>query len=148
MFDHEFMQLALAQAKAAEHAGEVPVGALIVYDNKVVATGYNQPITQQDPTAHAEILAMRQAAKLLRNYRLIDTTLYVTLEPCAMCAAAMVHARIKRLVYAAADPKSGAIESVMRLLDHTHWNHKIEYQGGVLGETCGQLLKEFFKKRR
>lgn len=148
MFDDDFMQQALEQAIFAEQSGEVPIGAVIVYQDKIIATGYNQPIGSHDPTAHAEIIAMRNAAKILNNYRLVDTTLYVTLEPCAMCAAAMVHARVKRLVYGAADSKAGAVESVMRLLDQSHFNHRVDYQGGVLSEPCGQVLKEFFKRKR
>lgn len=148
MTDSDWMQQALAQAKLAAEKGEVPVGAVLVYQNQVIASAYNQPIAEHDPTAHAEVVVLRQAAKILKNYRLLDTTLYVSLEPCAMCAAAMVHARIKRVVYGASDPKSGAIESVMRLLDQPHFNHQIDYQGGVLAEPCGQVLKDFFKGRR
>ena len=148
MLDNDYMQHALEQAILGEKAGEVPIGAVVVYQGKIIATGYNQPITHQDPTAHAEIIALRNAAKVLNNYRLVDTALYVTLEPCAMCAAAMVHARIKRLVYGAADPKAGAVDSQIKLLDQPHFNHKVDYQGGVLTEPCGQVLKEFFKRKR
>ena len=125
MSNNDFMQQALDQAKAAEQAGEVPIGAVLVYQDKVIAAAHNQPITHQDPTAHAEILVLRNAAKFLNNYRLVDTILYVTLEPCAMCAAAMVHARVKHLVYGASDTKAGAVESVMRLLDQPHFNHQV-----------------------
>lgn len=148
MDDQFFMQQAIELAKTAEKNQEVPVGAVLVLDNKIIAAGWNRPITACDPSAHAEIIALREGAKHLGNYRLIDTTLYVTLEPCAMCVGALVHARVKRVVFGAFDPKAGAVQSALPLGSASHFNHKIEYQGGVLADTCGQLLSEFFKARR
>lgn len=142
------MQLALDQATLAERAGEVPVGAVLLLNNEVIASGFNQPILDHDPTAHAEIVVMRKAAQLLQNYRLVDTTLVVTLEPCAMCAAAMVHARVGKLIYGATDPKAGAVESIMHLLDEPKLNHRVFHQGGVKADACGQVLKDFFKAKR
>ncbi len=146
--DIEFMQQALSQAHYAESIDEVPVGAIIVKDNEVIATGFNQPITYHDPTAHAEIAAIRNAAQTLQNYRLNNTTLYVTLEPCVMCIGAILHARVKRLVFGACDPKAGAIQSIFQIADETRLNHRIEYSGGVLKQECGDLLRDFFKRRR
>ena len=150
--DEAAMRLALDQAQNAWLVGEVPVGAVIVREvdgvHQVVATGYNRPITTHDPTAHAEIVALRHAAQLLGNYRLPDCELYVTLEPCAMCAMALVHARFKRVVYAAADPKTGAAGSVIDLFAQRQLNHHTAVQGGVLADACGQLLREFFAERR
>lgn len=146
--DIEYMQQALAQARHAESVDEVPVGAVIVKDNQIIATGYNQPITHHDPTAHAEIVAMRAAAQQLKNYRLNDATLYVTLEPCVMCIGAILHARVKRLVFGAADPKAGAIQSVFQIADEQRLNHRLEYGGGVLEQDCGELLRQFFRRRR
>lgn len=150
--DEAAMRLALDQAQNAWLVGEVPVGAVIVREvdgvHQVVATGYNRPITTHDPTAHAEIVALRHAAQLLGNYRLPDCELYVTLEPCAMCAMALVHARFKRVVYAAADPKTGAAGSVIDLFSQRQLNHHTAVQGGVLADACGQLLREFFAERR
>ncbi|EWS53398.1 tRNA adenosine(34) deaminase TadA [Methylibium sp. T29] len=150
--DEAAMRLALDQAQNAWLVGEVPVGAVIVREvdgvHQVVATGYNRPITTHDPTAHAEIVALRHATQLLGNYRLPDCELYVTLEPCAMCAMALVHARFKRVVYAAADPKTGAAGSVIDLFAQRQLNHHTAVQGGVLADTCGQLLREFFAERR
>ena len=146
--DEKFMREALKLARQAEAAGEVPVGAVLVKDDAVVATGWNHPIGAHDPTAHAEIVAMRAAAKTVGNYRLTDTTLYVTLEPCAMCAGALVHSRVKRLVYGAADPKAGAAGSVFDLVQSDVLNHRLEVEGGVLAEECGALLKAFFAQRR
>lgn len=142
-----YMQRALELAQYAETQGGVPVGAVLVLDNEIIAEGYNQPISSNDPTAHAEMVALRQAAQHVQNYRLPHTTLYVTLEPCAMCAGALQHARIQRLVFGASDPKTGAIHSVYRLLDQP-LNHVIEWQSGVLAEECGHILREFFKKKR
>lgn len=142
------MQQALEQAKLAAENGEVPVGAIVVKDGTVIGRGFNQPIGQHDPTAHAEIQAMRQAAAHLGNYRLVDCTLYVTLEPCAMCSGAIQHARIARLVYGASDPKTGACGSVVNLMAETRLNHHTEVTGGVLAEACGALLSAFFKARR
>jgi tRNA(adenine34) deaminase len=146
--DQQFMQQALLLAQQAQAAEEVPVGALIVHRQQIIAQAFNQPIHMQDPSAHAEIVALRQAAAVLNNYRLLDTTLYVTLEPCAMCAGAMLHARVKRVVFGAYDPKAGAVGSVINLFKDYAWNHRIEYQGGVLAEACGKLLKDFFQQRR
>ena len=146
--DHYFMRLALDQAQNAFLVGEVPVGAVILRDGKCIATGYNRPITTHDPTAHAEIVALRHASALLENYRLPECELYVTLEPCAMCAMALMHARFKRVIYGAADPKTGAAGSVLNLFGEPRLNHHTEAVGGVLAESCGQLLREFFAERR
>ncbi len=146
--DQYFMQQALKLAEYAQEQGEVPVGAVVVAENKIIAEGWNQPISLQDPTAHAEVVALRAAAKILENYRLVDTTLYVTLEPCAMCAYAMVHARVKRLVYAASDPKRGAVVSQLQLLQQPWLNHHIEVSAGILAESASELLTAFFQARR
>ena len=146
--DLDFMRLALAQATAAAQAGEVPVGAVIMQDGKVIATGRNAPIAEHDPTAHAEIIAVRAAAKLLGNYRLPDCTLYVTLEPCAMCSGAMLHARLKRVVFGASDAKTGAAGSVINLFDQRQLNHQTTLQGGVMADESAALLKSFFSQRR
>jgi tRNA(adenine34) deaminase len=146
--DRQFMQQALEQAHLAALAGEVPVGAVLVRDGEVVSKGFNQPITTHDPSAHAEMLALRQAALSEQNYRLPGTTLYVTLEPCAMCAGAMLHARVERVVYGAADPKTGAAGSVLDVFSSKQINHQTTAEGGVMGEECGQLLRDFFKERR
>ncbi|PUA16509.1 tRNA adenosine(34) deaminase TadA [Glaciimonas sp. PCH181] len=143
-----FMQQALSQAHNAWALGEVPVGALVVKDGVVIATGFNQPIGQHDPTAHAEIMALRAAATLLGNYRLPGCELYVTLEPCVMCAGAMMHARLARVVYGASDPKTGACGSVLNLFEQEKLNHHTVLSGGVLAEECGTLLKQFFAERR
>ena len=146
--DEKWMQEALLLARQAEAAGEVPVGAVLVKDGLLLGSGWNQPIGAHDPTAHAEVMALRAAAQALGNYRVTGTTLYVTLEPCAMCAGAMVHARVARLVYGAADPKTGAAGSVFDLTRTDKLNHRLEVEGGVLAEECGGLLKDFFAKRR
>jgi len=146
--DSMYMALALDQAHNGWAMGEVPVGAVVVRDGQVVATGFNQPIANHDPTAHAEIQAMRAAATLLGNYRLADCTLYVTLEPCAMCAGAIQHARIARLVYGARDPKTGACGSVVDLFAQAQLNYHTAVSGGVLAERCGKLLSDFFAERR
>ena len=146
--DAKFMREALLLARQAEAAGEVPVGAVLVKDGAVVGSGWNHPIGTHDPTAHAEVAALRAAAHMLGNYRLTGTTLYVTLEPCAMCAGALVHARVKRLVYGAADPKAGAAGSVFDIARAPALNHRLEVEGGVLVEECGALLKGFFAQRR
>ena len=152
VFDEAAMRLALDQALNAQLAGEVPVGAVIVRRTEagpqVVATGYNRPITTHDPTAHAEIVALRHAAQLAENYRLPDLELYVTLEPCAMCAMAMMHARLRRVVFAAADPKTGAAGSVVDLFGNRLLNHHTEWLGGVLADAAATLLREFFSERR
>ena len=146
--DTEYMQVALNLARQAALNGEVPVGAIIVKDNVIIGRGSNTPIGLHDPTAHAEIIAMREAAQHLGNYRLVDCTLYVTLEPCAMCSGAMQHARIKKLVYGASDPKTGACGSVINLMAEPKLNHHTEVVGGVLAEECGAVLTAFFKQRR
>jgi tRNA(adenine34) deaminase len=143
-----FMQLAIEQAKVAESLGEVPVGAIIVKDGEVIAAAHNQPIGLHDPSAHAEIQVMRKAAKILANYRLVDCTLYVTLEPCVMCAGAIQHARIGQLVYGAHDPKTGACGSVVNLMTEEKLNHHTEVIAGILAEPCGEMLSQFFKRRR
>ena len=142
------MREALNQAQNALVMGEVPVGAVIVKDQQIIATGYNQPVGSHDPTSHAEINAVRQAAQQLGNYRLPDCELYVTLEPCAMCVGAMLHARLKRVVFGAFDPKTGAAGSVLDLFAEGSLNHQTEVQGGVLADTCGSMLREFFAARR
>ena len=142
------MQQALSQAHNAWALGEVPVGAVVVKDGQVIATGFNQPIGTHDPTAHAEIMALRAAATILGNYRLPGCELYVTLEPCVMCAGAMMHARLKRVVFGAADPKTGACGSIVNLFEQEKLNHHTEVIGGVLAEECGGLLKAFFAERR
>jgi tRNA(adenine34) deaminase len=146
--DETYMRLALDLARRAEAAGEVPVGAVIVKDGTVVAEGWNRPIGSNDPTAHAEIVALRAAGQALGTYRLTGTTLYVTLEPCAMCASAMVHARVQRLVYAATDPRAGAAGSVFDIVRHPALNHRLECTGGVLAGDCSALLRSFFLARR
>lgn len=148
MTDENYMQIALALASQAALIGEVPVGAVVVKDGIIIGRGSNAPIANQDPTAHAEIIAMRDAAKHLGNYRLVDCTLYVTLEPCAMCTGAIQHARIARLVYGASDPKTGACGSVINLMAETKLNHHTEVCSGVLAEACGALLTDFFRARR
>lgn len=146
--DHHFMSRAIELARLAEAAGEVPVGAVLVKDNQIIAEGWNQPIVMHDPSAHAELLAMRAAAKSLGNYRLTDTTLYVTLEPCAMCAGAMVHARVRRLVYAATDPRAGAAGTIFNIVQHEALNHRVEVTSGVLADECAEVLRNFFRMRR
>ena len=143
-----FMQIALEQAKLAESLGEVPVGALVVKDGEIIAAAHNQPIGLHDPSAHAEIQAIRKAAKILGNYRLVDCTLYVTLEPCVMCTGAIQHARIAQLVYGAKDPKTGACGSVVNLMTEDKLNHHTAVIAGVLAEPCGDMLSQFFKRRR
>lgn len=148
MEDAHFMQLALAEARAAALAGEVPVGAVLVRGGEVVATGRNAPLQEHDPTAHAEIAALRAGAQRLGNYRLGDCTLYVTLEPCAMCAMAAIHARLARIVYAAGDPKTGAAGSVFDLLADPRHNHRVVVVGGVLAEEAGTMLTNYFRRKR
>jgi tRNA(adenine34) deaminase len=145
---HYWMQQALHLAQQGEAANEVPIGAVLIKDNEIIASAYNQPIALNDPCAHAEILVLREAGKKLNNYRLIDTTLYVTLEPCAMCAAAMIHARIKQLVFGAKDSRTGAAGSVMDLFGMAYWNHKVSVTNGVCEDESVKLLQDFFKKRR
>ena len=146
--DAHWMQLALAQAQAAAQDGEVPVGAVVVHQGQVIATGRNAPVQGHDPTAHAEIVALRAAAQRLGNYRLQDCTLYVTLEPCAMCSGAMLHARLARVVFGATDPKTGVAGSVLNLFDQPRLNHQTQVQGGVLAGECAALLGDFFQARR
>ncbi|CAN7947449.1 unnamed protein product, partial [Ixodes hexagonus] len=136
---------ALSLAKEAERNNEVPIGAVLVKNNEIVSEGFNQPITLNDPTAHAEIVALRRAAAKIGNYRLIDTTLYVTLEPCAMCLGAMIQARIKRLFFGAYDLRAGAVTSVFQLLEEPRLNHRIDWGGGILVEECAWILKNFFR---
>ena len=143
-----WMQRALELAHQAQAEGEVPVGALLVKEDQILGEGWNAPIGEHDPTAHAEIRALRHAAKRLDNYRLLDTTLYVTLEPCVMCAGAIIHARVKRVVYGATDPKTGAAGSVFNILNSELHNHRVEITAGVLEQECGTLLKNFFQARR
>jgi len=147
-FDRAMMRLAIDQARNAWAVGEVPVGAVVVREGRVLATGYNQPIGTHDPTAHAEICALRAASELLVNYRLVDCDLYVTLEPCAMCAGAIMHARLRRVVYGARDPKTGAAGSIVDLFAETRLNHHTEVTAGVLADECGELLSSFFAERR
>ncbi len=144
----DFMHAALAQARMAAEAGEVPVGAVLVHQGQIIATGHNAPIGTHDPTAHAEIQVLREGAVRLGNYRLEDCELYVTLEPCAMCAGAMLHARLKKVVFGAPDPKTGAAGSVLDLFAQTRLNHQTEVHGGVLAEACTALLQDFFQGRR
>ena len=146
--DEQGMRLALQQARLAADAGEVPVGAVVVQNGQVIAVGRNAPIASHDPTAHAEVVALRAAARVLGNYRLDGCTLYVTLEPCAMCSGAMLHARVDRVVFGAPDPRTGVAGSVLNLFGHTQLNHQTQVTGGVLADECAQLLKDFFKPKR
>jgi len=148
MSDEAYLRQAIAEAHNAEANGEVPVGAIVVHGDKIIGRGQNRVLRDSDPTAHAEIVALRQAGLHLRNYRLADCTLYVTLEPCAMCAGAILHARIARLIYAAHDPKAGACGSVLSVMNHPQLNHKVEVTPNLLAEECGTLLTTFFRKRR
>ncbi len=146
--DEAWMRHAYRLAQRAEQQGEVPVGAVLVLDGKCIAEGWNTPIIDSDPTAHAEMMAMRKAGKALDNYRLTGSTLYVTLEPCVMCMGAIAHARITRLVFGAVDSKRGAVCSALQLANADFLNHQVEWQGGVLAESCGDLLRDFFRARR
>lgn len=146
--DEFWMQRALELARQADAAGEVPVGAVLIRDEQVVGEGWNQPIGSHDPTAHAEIMALRAAANHIGNYRLLDTTLYVTLEPCVMCAGAIIHARVNRVVFGAEDPKTGAAGSVFDILQSDKHNHRVQVRSGVLAQECGSILTDFFKARR
>lgn len=148
MTDETAMRAALEQAREARRRGEVPVGAIVVRDGAVLGEGFNQPIGSHDPTAHAEIVALRDAGLRGATYRLTGATLYVTIEPCQMCVGAMVHARIARLVYGAPEPKAGAIESAMRAHEHPSLNHRMTAEGGVLADECRAVMQEFFKSRR
>jgi tRNA(adenine34) deaminase len=146
--DEDLMRAALEQARAAGAAGEVPIGAVIALDGDIVAEGFNQPIGSSDPTAHAEIVALRGAARAAGNYRLTGATLCVTVEPCAMCVGAIIHARIGTLIYGAPEPKTGAVRSTLRLLDDPSWNHRPVVIAGVMADDCRALLQEFFRGRR
>ena len=146
--DLTYLRAAIAGAQAAEANGEVPVGAVVVHNNQIIGRGQNRVLRDNDPTAHAEIVALREAGLALKNYRLENCALYATLEPCAMCAGAILHARIARLVYAAPDPKAGACGSVLSVMNHPQLNHKVEVVSGLLAEECGSLLSNFFLKRR
>ena len=146
--DLQAMQIALAQARLAAEAGEVPIGAIVVTSRNIVGFGQNRLLRDFDPTAHAEIVAIREAASVLGNYRLNGCTLYVTLEPCSMCAGAMIHARLDRLVFAATDPKAGAAGSVLSVLNHQRLNHQMNVESGLLADEAGELLRSFFRERR
>ena len=146
--DEFFMERAIALAKKAESFDEIPVGAVVVADGKIIGEGYNQSIMHNDPSAHAEMIAIREAGKTLQNYRMLDCTLYVTLEPCPMCAGLLVHSRIKRLVFSANDLKTGAAQSVFNLVNNEKLNHQIEVTSGVLAERTSEMLSDFFKRRR
>jgi tRNA(adenine34) deaminase len=148
MSDLEFMNAALSEARLAVEAGEVPIGAVIVLDGRIVAWGQNRVLRDVDPTAHAEIVALRAAAAAVGNYRLMGCTLYVTLEPCAMCAGAMIHARLDRLVFAASDPKAGAAGSVLGVVNHPQLNHQMVVESGMLADDAAELLRSFFRERR
>jgi tRNA(adenine34) deaminase len=148
MTDREAMQEALAEARLAAESGEVPIGAVVIREGAIIARGQNRVLRDLDPTAHAEIVAIRAAAAFMGNYRLINCTLYATLEPCAMCAGAMIHARIDRLVFAAADPKAGAAGSVLSVLNHPKLNHQMQVEQGILADESSQLLRGFFRDRR
>ena len=146
--DQQYMRMAIEQAQLAAQSGEVPVGAVVVRDGQVISKAFNKPIANHDPSAHAEMLALREAALVEENYRIPGSTLYVTLEPCAMCSGAMLHARIDRVVYGALDPKTGAAGSVLDLFSSKQINHQTSVEGGIMSEECGQLLRDFFKGRR
>jgi len=146
--DKKWIRHALALAKHGQTQNEVPVGAVVVLGDEIIGEGWNHPIAMHDPSAHAEIVALRQAGHKLSNYRLLDAVLYVTLEPCVMCVGAMVHARIKRLVFGAFDPKAGAVKSTATLLDSPHFNHKVAWHGGLLADECAALLQDFFAAKR
>jgi tRNA(adenine34) deaminase len=148
MTDLDHLREAIAEAQAAEAAGEVPVGAVVVLQGKIIGRGQNRVLRDSDPTAHAEVVALREAGRHLGNYRIEDCTLYTTLEPCAMCAGAILHARIARLIYAAADPKAGACGSVLAVMNHPQLNHRVEVHPGLLADECGTLLTNFFRQRR
>lgn len=148
MSDKAYLQLAIDEAYAAQEAGEVPIGSIVVYQGEIIGRGQNRVLRDSDPSAHAEIVALREAGRALGNYRLESCVLYVTLEPCAMCAGAILHARIARLVYAAADPKAGACGSVLSVMNHPALNHRLEVASGLLGEECGAMLTAFFRARR
>ena len=143
-----FMRLALDEARRAEAAGEVPVGAVVVLDGRVIAAAHNQPISSSDPTAHAEIVALREAGRAIGNYRLAGASLYVTVEPCLMCVGAMIHARVAEVVFGAPEPKAGALESTQRAHEHPALNHRLTVVSGVLAAECSAVMREFFERRR
>jgi tRNA(adenine34) deaminase len=146
--DELWMEEALREARRALALGEVPIGAVVVFEGRVIGRGCNRPISAHDPTAHAEILALREAGQTIGNYRLLDCDLYVTVEPCAMCAGAITHARIRRLVYGAEDAKAGAVHSILQIINHPKLNHGVEVVGGVLAARCMDLMQNFFRERR
>ena len=146
--DELWMEEALREAQRAFALGEVPVGAIVVYEGRIVGQGCNRPVSANDPTAHAEILALREAGQAIGNYRLLDCDLYVTVEPCPMCAGAITHARVRRLIYGAEDPKAGAVHSMLQVLNHPKLNHQVEVSSGVLAARCMDLLQTFFRERR
>ena len=146
--DTFFMKRALELSQSAADYGEVPVGAVIVYDGEIVGEGHNQPISSCDPTAHAEVVAMRRACATLNNYRLTGCELYVTIEPCTMCVGAMVHARIKRVIFGALEPRAGALQSQFQLMENSSYNHSIAWNGGVLAEQCAAMMADFFRQKR
>jgi len=148
MSDEQFMRRAIALAEQGAALGEVPVGCVIVRDGEIIGEGFNRPISSHDPTAHAEVVALRDAAKNQNNYRLPDATLYVTIEPCTMCVGALVHARIARVVFGAPEPKSGSLVSADQLMNKTHFNHQFEFVGGVLADECSELISSFFRNKR
>ena len=146
--DHDFMRMALEEAELAFKKDEVPVGAVVVYEGKVLARGHNSPITRNDPSAHAEMLVLRQAAEIIGNYRLTGAELYVTLEPCIMCAGAIIQARLGRVVFGASDPKCGAVASLYEVLTDNRLNHQVAVTGGILKEECGEIISRFFREKR
>jgi tRNA(adenine34) deaminase len=146
--DAQYMRLALAQASLAEDAGEVPIGAIVVFNGEIIGRGYNRNLIDHDPSAHAEMVAMREAARRLGNHRLRGCEMFVTMEPCAMCAGALIHARISRLIYGASDPKAGAVGSVLEVLNHPKLNHQMAVTSGVLLDECSGIVRDFFRSRR
>jgi tRNA(adenine34) deaminase len=146
--DEQFMRAALDQAALAESAGEVPVGAVITREGKIIARGFNRNLLDRDPSAHAEMIALREAAQVLQNHRLSGCEMFVTMEPCAMCAGALVHSRIARLIYGASDPKAGAVSSVLQVLNHPKLNHQMNVTSGVLAGECSEVVQAFFRKKR
>lgn len=146
--DYDFMKIALEEAQAAYRHGEVPVGAVLVREGTVLAKAHNSPISKNDPSAHAEMLVLRQAAELLGNYRLSGTELYVTLEPCVMCAGAIIHARVEQVIFGARDPKCGAVGSLYKILDDKRLNHQVKVTEGILSEECGEIISRFFREKR
>ncbi|GAA6135639.1 tRNA adenosine(34) deaminase TadA [Oceaniserpentilla sp. 4NH20-0058] len=146
--DEQYMQAAIEQAMLADQLNEVPVGAVVVLDDQIIGRGFNQPITSHDPSAHAEIMALRQAAQFVENYRLVDADLYVTVEPCTMCSGAVVHSRIRRLIYGTTEPKAGVAQSQEQVFEKPYFNHQVDVIGGVLAQECTDVIQAFFKRRR